>query len=56
MGENYQEQLNDFKRKMEKHRPEVRQHTQETQELAEKAGQRQRNAEDPESASSDGTE
>ena len=56
MGEDYKGQLDDFKRKMERHRTKGRQHTRETQEPVEKAEQRQRNAEDPESPSSDRTE
>ncbi len=56
MGENYKEQLDDFRQKMERRRAEIRKHAQETRELVEKAERPKRNAEDPESPSSDSTE
>ncbi len=55
MGEDYKERLDDFKRKVEKHRTKSAEHAQETQGQVEKDEQRQRDAEEPESPLSDRT-
>ena len=53
MSEDYKEQLDYFRRKMETHRTKSPENAQETQERIEKASKQPRNAEEPESPLSD---